>query len=672
MSSTVKTREIYIQDPIQKSFLKLPAFQESEEWESEIIVTDKLPHSTSIDLITFDSLKKKFHWMSAAPSSEENSPDEAEIACLSDTPTSPFSKIPLLLELYLHFIRVIEALISDSSQRRDLLLSSSLWSLICFNILKEFPVDRDFSNRKLDRCRLKLAIDIEKQVMTYARAGEMILRSAKDLSTHLRTKTIEQIQSLFFFNAHLKSLIEITASSDRQSSHSKNIMPPALMLITLFFYSPTREIRKARIRCPSLTQTQATASTRAMSVLDNLRMAALCTKKGESGTPTLYQLLTSFPKIDRNREWRTAYELFAAAHDLNRENPKFPTLLIFNIPVNQHTLSLTYESFYPEIREALVMADLSVLYKMDQWLELSTNWKPSKAAYRSLQKIKIYYLTFLAGENRYLHEIEDWKAFITDLSLFKAGLFEEASFVSGELYDFHNLALKAFILLYCSKYSGMAPDETELDDQACYGLTVQALFSALDNYNLIGCKSANERFFLTEGLTQIFEAFIYQTLPAEEQEAMKQHFLSFLLGRITALDFMALPMQFHNQYAVYGSAMGPSLLDTGTPKCGTLESDPGIGLGLFKGQNSNYFAPNLYTAIHQTFASKMQAHQKSLNSRLVKALESSTSTPVLHRSKSDYKISEVTEAAAKCMGSGKETIKTPRRDPEDPSYGSYY
>jgi hypothetical protein len=261
------------------------------------------------------------------------------------------------------------------------------------------------------------------------------------------------------------------------------------------------------------------------------------------------------------------------------------------------------------------MADLAFIFKISQWREGSLNpkWLPR------IQEIKDAYQAFLAtyspAKAAYFSEYKYRGERVTDkLSFIKKALLDECSAVEDTYFSNpRDLLEKALIKLYCTKYDGRL-DQLQ-KDQRIYGLPVQALFMALDNHNLVGCKSANERFFLTEGLTQTLQAFVEETLPEDDQRKMREKCKAFLREDEDCPPsvFIEFLMSTHNKLNAYGSAIGPSLLDTGTPKC---DVDAHDWVEIKALMNTNVFAPGTYTNIAQMGVAQLQAHGDALPHRL--------------------------------------------------------
>lgn len=673
--SSPMSREIYIQDPHQGTYLMLPTLQESADTDHEIVLSDERPDPETSDVLTLEALKirlatlERYSFFAKRKSTEssttstDHSPESSidkKPAGLSTVPA--FAKIPLLLELYLHLLRVVETLITEESLRKPIL--EIVWLRTCIETFERFPPTREYSNREIDKkAREPLASFVEKEVTHEIKARG--IRWNPHYKDVLKEKTIQQIDFLFFMHHQLGMMTGIFLPQLRQSSHSKKTMPPALMVISRYFFqtigTEIRQLKKERIRCPSITASSGT------SVVENLRTAVTYAKHSSSEL-TCYQLLTSLPKTGtdgKNHQAATAGDLFKAAHALNAEDPSAPTVFIFNIPVNQHTCVLEYQysfhGWYPQIAEALVMADLAFIYKMAEWRNASIRWADRRSTQSTelahLTDLKTRYETFLKGDAHEYFSSHDIKGLKDILDFLKKAFLDESVFVEGLHTTPRDLMEKALIKLYCTKYRGYFLEDEERD-QRIYGLTVQALFSALDKNNLIGCKSANERFFLTEGLTQVLEAFLYETLPADVQNTMLAHFKRFVADDIPPSHFIKYLMMIHNDYNAYGSAIAPSLLDTGTPKCGVDRHDALVISAL----NTNTFASGTYLQIHQSNASALQAHGKDLPRRLEHELLK------VERTNSQIIQNERLYNAAVAL----RPERKPLPGPEDPDLGSVY
>jgi hypothetical protein len=552
-------------------------------------------------------------------------------------PTSfPWSRIPLLLELYCHLQRVINALIPDERIKKN--AAEAIWVTVCIGILEDLAKKAKLlSNTKVARNRLLCARNIENQVVLEIKSREIKTSPDKVWKSRLQEKTAGPFD-LLFINQTLGVQTLITPPTYLQSSHSKKIMPPAVVPMTHTFQHPITGALKShtRYRVPSIGAS--IYDGKKYSVKENLAFALSLIPQSSSRL-TCYHLLTSLPKVDPNHQVKTAHDLFQAAHQLNQESlRKSGTLkvLIFNIPVNQHTEFFSYThsfSFFSSHRktlpEALVMADLALIFKLSTWRTLDP-----KIAER-IQELKAAYQAFLGSyspkkssyfsEYRYRNSPKGVNEKIIDkLSFIKKALLDE-TFMKSDSYAFspRDLMEKALIKLYVIKYDGR--DKKIIgQDQRIYGLPVQSLFMALDDHNLAGCKSANERFFLTEGLAQTLQAFMEETLPTEIQTKMTQAFRKFLelsLSTKTFEDFIKFLLETHNDLNPYGSSIGPSLLDTGTPKCDVEQSKEGNPLEIKALVDTNTFAPHIYTNIAQQQASKVQAHGGALTSRLEYALK---------------------------------------------------
>jgi hypothetical protein len=634
MSSLAATPANYIQDPYQGGYLKVPALQNSgaEQDAVEIIVTNQRPSSPDrvlslSDLQTMlDQSKGYRSRTSSKPPSEEassgsehSSPRLEGMARESHPPV--YSRIPFLLELYLHLTRVTEALlqgemgIDHTNRAKRQSIIKKVWLTVCIHIFKEHIEEKLADNRALDEHRLTRYQQIEEWV----KLENPIKPTTEAIKPHLCTKTVQQIRSLYVMNSDLGLMTAILATPHRQSSHAKKTMPPAIMVLTLYFHAKRvgrdpHLVRKKRLRVPSITATNFPHRT----VTENLRFAIREAKGGRTEM-TVYQLLTSLHEIvDIAHQTKTAHNLLLSAHELNAENPDQPQVMILNLPVNQHSGVLRYQSRHGTIVEAMVMADLALFYKFSTW----RRFNDESPFLRTFQAIKKQYAEFLRADPaaETLFSQYGGTALSTNLIEAKAALLSEV--MKTPATTTRERLEAALVKLYCLKYSGEA-----VADQLPYGLPVQALFSALDENNLIGCKSANERFFLTEGLTQIFEAFLYESLPDEHISRLSGYTQAFLKGRLPPESFAAQFMKLDAHLNVYGSAIGPSLLDTGTPKCLVAHgSEESIAITGLTEVNTNIFAPSIFNTIAQTNASKVQAHGEKLQKRLSSSLPTRPST----------------------------------------------
>jgi hypothetical protein len=563
-----------------------------------------------------------------------------------------------LLELYLHLTRVAEVLIENKKIRLSTI--TKVWLILCINIFIKHIEEKFEDNQAMDKHRLERYKQVEKLVKSEISLSKKALPSKEKIKNLLTTQTVQQIRSLYVMNADLGLMTAILATQYRQSSHSKETMPPALMVMTLYFQEKTaghapQLIRKKRVRVPSIT------ASKTLTVSENLAIA-LARAKTTSREITTYQLLTSLHEVfDIANQTRTALQIFVAAHTLNSETPDNPTVVIFNLPVNQHSAFLSHSPHnHQTVGEAMVMADLALLYKMSRWRTFDSSGRFLAA----FEAVRTRYARFLTGytptqpSNLFAYTAHDHKGLVAALTEAKNALLEE---VMGTPATTPRARLEqALVKLYCLKYSG-----DSVPDQLPYGLPVQALFSALDENNLIGCKSANERFFLTEGLTQVFEAFLYQSLAPELLVELTRHTQSFLDSTIDPATFVAKFMTLDAQLNVYGSAIGPSLLDTGTPKCEVGRGPASIAITGLTEVSTNIFAPPIFGGISQTTASKVQAHGKSLVKRLSHSIPA---TP-----------SRIWRAAAEVMATGGGAgagagagSYDPTRDPTSLDFGSAY
>ena len=552
---------------------------------------------------------------------EDPKPPRPSPAMLPADKPSTWNKIPLLLELYCHLRRLAQALIQNERTQKSVV--DNIWLKITQEILKDLSGKPARSNHETAEHRMLYSKRIEKNLAFEIKVLNLNQKPEPNHQPQLnhdwKSRLKERVAgnfNLLFINSTLRLKTLISPPEYGQSSHSKKTMPPAVMKMTHTF-SPVASEEKihSHYRCPSIQ-----AST-TQSVAENLALA-LENIPGSAERLTNYNLLTSLPKVDKNHQGKTAADLLQAAHTLNKVSPT-PRVLIFNIPVNQHTELLTYKrpwfsAHKKTIPEALVMADLAVIFKIGEWKSAQhPKWLPR------IQEIKAAYQAFLRTYNpkkpSYFSEYTYiGEKIVNRLSFIKKALLDETiipkHFSSKGREAHRELMERAFLKLYCTKYDG---NLTHLHkDQHIYGLTTQALFAALDDNNLIGCKSANERFFLTEGLIQTLQAFMEGTLPPKTQAEMQEKFQAFLQNEkdCPPPKFIEFLMKTDNDLNVYGSAIGPSLLDTGTPKCDMDNHDP-VRINAL---NTNVFAPGIFSNLYhaQKGVSELQAHNDALAHRM--------------------------------------------------------
>jgi hypothetical protein len=662
----------YFQDPYQKTFIRFPEFNAApteREAPRRIILSDTLFGDTAfyspLQIPDLRTMKQKntrrtppqrtvesralSYYEDSAPSSididsavvtdlialkkaasfeDSHSPEISPAPHHPITPERlPWTRIPLLLELYLHLHRITQALIAEEGPQRS--LAKAIWLSLCIDLstqLSQAPFKDGLKrNKQVASNRLQSAHVLEKHIILELKTQSYPIRP--DWKSHLLEHTAGPLE-LLFINQRLGFQTLIQSPQYGQSSHSKKTMPPAVMPMIYTFRNPTTgELSThTRYRVPSIGSSR--YDKKEYSPKANLAWA-LELIPGSATRLTCYHLLTSLPKIDPNHQAKTAEELFQAVHQFNQESGAIKAV-IFNIAVNQHTEILSYtRPFFrvhrKTIPEALVMADLALILKLKTWRSLDP---------KNISRIALLeraYSAFLASydpkkiryfsEYVYAHPNSRKKEKVIDiLSFLKKALLDE-TFTKSDSYSHspRDLMEKALIKLYVIKYDGNLENIRAFYDQRLYGLSTQALFMALDDHNLAGCKSANERFFLAEGLAQVLLAFMEQTLPSAAQQAMTQGFKKFLapdLSQETFESFAQSLLTMHNALNPYGSSIGPSLLDTGTPKCDVEASQAGNPLEINALLNTNIFAPRLYSHIQQRNASSVQAHGKDLPDRL--------------------------------------------------------
>ncbi|MDF1795894.1 MAG: hypothetical protein P1U63_05070 [Coxiellaceae bacterium] len=355
-------------------------------------------------------------------------------------------------------------------------------------------------------------------------------------------------------------------------------------------------------------------------------------REGYRDSPMVYNLLTSLNSLvydktidSKNRQRQSAKRILMAAHRFNRDQLRpgrgalQPFCLVANIPVNQHTDSLTLKAsslsskFDNDVLlEASLMADMAILTTLNQRRNLLPDHARSQVedfnAFAQLQ-----YKDFL---------LRDAVAVGTDTP--KPVYFYKSKVGKTVVASLRSLNAAAMPSIETSKQD---PIESLVTKVVCrmhatgeyrnpkFGLVVQAMLVFLQDKTLYGCKSANERFKAVEGRVDLLHVLALAETHGEglsDQHSELRDALRHYCNRTGNVEQLQVALDGAlDAHCLYGAGMFVSSADQGgSPKTLSFESvsrSPSFFKSPKRAVNTNYAETSL--AWKQTKASKWQAHK---------------------------------------------------------------
>ncbi|RUQ96343.1 hypothetical protein [Legionella septentrionalis] len=312
----------------------------------------------------------------------------------------------------------------------------------------------------------------------------------------------------------------------------------------------------------------------------------------------VYNLYTSLNDtlgdVRGNLQSQGAEIILKGAHHYNLEQlQKEPSVFCFvqNIPVNGFGSSLGYGSGNALQEEATLMAEMAMLH---------TLYKNEE----SIRKVMALYEQYLHSEPRkpYFSQSEEGKQAIIAIQAIKEQWKQPTQTADAQ---------------ECLKRM-MAND---LHFEHDYSKTMQALSVFLEAASIGGCKSGNERAQAINGRVAMLDAkFDELSAPIK---AIAQANSSEIKQK--ANEFKSSLDSIYNREGLQGAMSVVSLIDQGGPAKVEAKSNLSGVFKEFQSRNSAEESADTMTNLHQSKASKMQAH-KGLTDYMQKAWEGNPSS----------------------------------------------
>jgi hypothetical protein len=510
------------------------------------------------------------------------------------------NEIPLSIEMYFQTQRYVNGLLENAQDHP--LLTAQVFSTLNDRISRDYRtyLERHPSatapeiNAFLDDNRiiyLKLMLETLHQ---YIQRLHPLPTFRDDWARYLTTHTAGPMTVVEENPNGSLTVMEIC----EQSSHSKKIAPPAI--VPMKTYSPEGELQSIHFRCPSLVASKDLSVVSQIGLLMGQRSAlpgfspapSGMTDEGSTGVgaaagggsvtfspaPMVYNLLTSF--VDKtadlgNNQSATAAAIFAAAHEYNRNlQATDPLFLPMNLPINQLTRDLSVDN--PETMEALFLSHLAVanttLKELAEFLGSGYGDIQAKIL-ECIDKMNKLYSKFLSSGKTHFSAAAEREAFIEQIEFLRnttptlVSLIERRlqSTPEAERTPQDQAKLKLQLALTKLFYRHYSPEMSGTHDRSCppdqkiYGALVQALHLATSTGNVVGCKSANDRF----GLIWNMQASLND--PSTEFQAALDTFLSSSSPSAARI-FAEAAYAHADQTTIFGAGHMPSIVDIGPPK----------------------------------------------------------------------------------------------------------
>lgn len=536
-----------------------------------------------------------------------------------------FSIIPIHKEMYFHCRRIVNATVqSDAPETKEKLFktiynkSYKVINQSIFSFLNEEPkMSIAKLNQFIDKRREQCSFSVENHLCSLLKnKSQNIIRDNKALREHLKIHTALDIDVIE--TNKVTGLLTHTHGVS-QSSHSKKQCDPAIMQIQKYRLSDIVSKKETvpvevQYRCPSLRKKSIDGI---KSIEDQIAAFANSNKHTTDGKPIVYNLLTSIPVyFDQNNQEQSAKNIFRAMHRYNAEHDDMlkykdekSLFYVVNIPINQHSRRLKYDSVNSTAKEAMLMTDIAVLNTIAK----------GNISSSLLNQINNDYGDFLqntskeianAKQNLWFHQSTEGEKAIKKIQSLKDDLYLAVQNTHYQESQ-HQINLKnAFLKLYLNHF------HHNVDQQKVHSPMIQAMFLSLsDHHNLKGCKSANERFSYVENLNTLFKSYLVNDCSNDLAAKINAILEDYLNGEKNDHKFSVAIHKLNDQYNIYNAGVTPSLIDTGTPKCNTLTQKVNNDLNV-GGVNTNYFVANCYENFAQNHASKVQAHSGNIARRV--------------------------------------------------------
>jgi hypothetical protein len=551
-------------------------------------------------------------------------------------PDSGHNVIPIAIEMYFYTQRLVQAMLENFDDYPS--LTAQIFEAFMIRFSEEFKGLERLSiaekNEVLDGKRKEFVKFIQENLASTVGTLELPANPRLDWARYIQEHTAGPITLVQENPNGGITVIEMC----EQSSHSKKHAAPAIAPIKI--YNDSDKHQCTHFRCPSLVDSDKgkvvdqirmliqkheslpSSSKLAGSTLAGSTLAGSTLTGSTLTEPTamIYNLLTSFPSpIDLGKEKKTAHHIFESAHQYNREKPvDAPRFLPLNIPVNQQFESLSFSN--PNTSEALLLSHLAIANSTLKEVSrrLSRNLAYSSTATEigaAIDRMNHSYREFLSlplaplSDSGQGAEIIRYAAQLRDQvpTLIQPSRTESTQESLKE--DLQSALLKLFYSNYVPRRTGSSSSECS-EDQRIYGSTIQALHLATSTGNVVGCKSANDRFGFVWNIAEALK---------NPSEALREAITAFLRSPDpkAAHEFLHQIYIHSNFYNCYGAGHLPSMVDVGAPKYRvSQEVDPIRNPTEWLKKLPN--VPSSLTHLKSKNAEKIQPHKQDAQSGLVK------------------------------------------------------
>lgn len=380
--------------------------------------------------------------------------------------------------------------------------------------------------------------------------------------------------------------------------------------------------------------------------------------------PVIHNLMTSIPIgntiRDDNKQAKTLKANLAAMHAYNKKREKQPFFFFMNVPVNQRSYKLSYESPSALAREAMLASDLAVLTSvLSEVIKIGPEGNLTPVG-QHLQGLYQQALDQKAGD--YLHQSSAGRKLVAECKRLKMILRQEVhnpqteEQVSAKTSEQKLRAV--FAKLYAKKFGSGANVGKENTDwlglkragslaksgaywamrqmglnwgqQLQYGKMTQAMHMALNRFDQnAGCKSAVDRFTVVETADDLLLAYAQNTLPEGNLKTEVNTLMEgYLRNTINSKQLTVGLDKLVSKYAAYSPATTAGILAAGAHKAeardeiGVSEDRADLGrvtareFDPLKPQKSVASTNRVYPAaykdtIKQSKASKVQSHKSA-------------------------------------------------------------
>jgi len=509
--------------------------------------------------------------------------------------------VALCLQGLGHFDK-ISALMPEIHNAVDDVLKSILADVKLYFDDPNIKIRVDYLNQSLDKKRLELA------KLCRAMVANKLNLSADDIAA-LTSKTFTALSASGFdyFRVDNREGMSTRILGTEKTAHDKKLGADEMALRSVIHmrwdgeqFSPYNETR-VHARVPSLAVIEFQGKTAIEDVRLKLEQArtSLSSANPNYHGPMYYYLLTSLSGVylDRFYNWQrlSASFILKGAHRYNVDKTHDNYVFVQNIPVNQHTALLSNDSDDEVIREATLMADMSL---MRLFLHHASKF-PS-----SISQDIIKTMTLLLGFYQvFLNNIDKRSSFSSDKKAEKVMLNFRA-WMKGQLNhlrvdaDFQTLVLYTLFKFFV----------TGAHREKAFGMLVQSLSLYLSPFALAGCKSANERYLSVAGRAALLKSMEGRT---DAALSVMENKLIYGLRQFTSDDSIScegiqwvVDVTFNHHYL---QAMANiSLEDQGA---GAKVVASRSGTGVVSEYNTNVAESGYLTYLSQKYAGQMQAHK---------------------------------------------------------------